>query len=297
MCSLQIPEKTYANKLLLNRGLNAITVKYPDDISHLNEVLATMKREDTDEPGQAPGATPTHRFYGRGTPAAKRDVDKLKVGLGILFAGGADIKAPEWRGMPKDTAVARAESATIFFKAQAGAYNIQAYGAGSARKRSNHFVSVDYQTGNRVVPHVAVVRTLASTPHPRAIYTPFRMALLDIFTVLPPEGRALRAGARRWKDYPVQLCEIGGKLTQTKTETKTDTKTKTATATKTETETSTETNTKTKTETKTDTKTKTENETSTETNTKTKTDTKTKTANKRMTSRLCFFAAQEKFAF
>ena len=46
----------------------------------------------------------------------------------------------------------------------------------------------------------------------RDTFPPLRMALVDMFVPLANEGRALRAGARRWIDYPVQLCEIKSKL-------------------------------------------------------------------------------------
>lgn len=43
-------------------------------------------------------------------------------------------------------------------------------------------------------------------------WPPLRMALIDIFQPLTPEGRVIRAGHRRWQDYPIQLCEIKCKL-------------------------------------------------------------------------------------
>eukprot|EP00983_Pelagomonas_calceolata_P086082 1156680-Pelagomonas_calceolata.AAC.3 len=41
-------------------------------------------------------------------------------------------------------------------------------------------------------------------------FPPLRLVLVD--RDMAPEGRALRAGALKWADYPVQLQEIHGKV-------------------------------------------------------------------------------------
>jgi len=39
-----------------------------------------------------------------------------------------------------------------------------------------------------------------------------RLVLVDFYDNMPPEGRALRFGALKWENYPVQLQEIQGKV-------------------------------------------------------------------------------------
>ena len=46
----------------------------------------------------------------------------------------------------------------------------------------------------------------------RLDYPPLRLALVDFYSPLQADGRALRCRNLKWAEYPVQLQEIHGKL-------------------------------------------------------------------------------------
>lgn len=76
-------------------------------------------------------------------------------------------------------------------------------------------LQVDYATAaGRVNSFAAAVRTWVRLPHPRG-GTPLRLALVDMYNMMNPVGRCIRAKdvpTAKWPWYPVQLSEVSGKL-------------------------------------------------------------------------------------
>ena len=221
-------EKTYINHVLEEQALSQLLTSDQRYVQLRSDVLgrrpATIPKGISDLPGQL-GASDTHHMLHIGRKPSITDVKAIKAALLVLLRANRPMPVAAWaspNGLSDKVALAKAMKAvdegraTMFNAARCGQFDISCKGSGRATLRANFYIQVDYENQKMdVVEHAGIVRSLVRLDEPFGLSTAtsLRFALVDLFKMANPDGRAIVASGMS-KDllYPVLLEHIAAKL-------------------------------------------------------------------------------------